>query len=127
MDKKKKEVPSASERQKVLDSISAEELAKIEAHHASTKGSDPVDEEWLLITEFAMTFGWQAYLDTKADKIKGAEMRTLIAASRKLKAGKLYDQATASFIGAVSAQSKKPGQTFKSLTKDIINQTKADE
>ena len=131
--KKKKETNrslSAEERQKALDDISAEDLAKIQSHQASTQGAYPVDEEWLLLAEFAITFGWQAYLDVKHDKrenVTGAEMLTLLEASRKLKSGNLYDMATASFIGAGSAQSKKPGQTFQSMTKNIIKQTKVDK
>jgi hypothetical protein len=117
----------------LLDELSPEDLEKIS--QPSTSGASPVDQEWLLLAEFGLKFGWQAYLDAKNDavdengnlKVTGAEMLTLIEASRRLEARGLYDQTTASFIGSVSAQSKKPGQTFKSLTKDIIKQTKADE
>lgn len=115
------------ERQKALDSITPEELEKIKSHQASTEGAFPVDNEWLLLTEFAVTFGWQAYLDVKEDKVTMAEMLTLIEAGRKLKALDLYRASQAVLIGTGSAQAKKPGQTFKSLTKDIIKQTKVKE
>jgi hypothetical protein len=125
----------------LLDELSPEDLEKI--NQPSTKGAQPVDQEWMLLTEFLEIAGWQAYLDAKNDArfdpetgkrskdgvliVSGAEMLTIIESHRRLEARKLYDYATASFIGAMSAQSKKPGQTFKSLTKDIIKQTKADE
>ena len=109
----------------LLEELTPDELEKI--NQPSTRGASLVDQEWLLLAEFGLKFGWQAYLDAKEDLIGGAEMLTLIEASRRLEARELYDIATASFIGAISAQSKKPSQTFKSLTKDIINQTKADE
>lgn len=123
------------ERQKALDDITPEELEKIRKHQASTKGSLPVDNEWLLLTEFAMTFGWQAYLDAKNDaldengnlKVNGAEMMTLIEASRRLRHREMFENAQTSFIGAGSAQSKKPAQTFTNLTSKIVNKTKADE
>lgn len=117
----------AKNRQEALNNISAEDLAKIQAHQASTQGAYTVDNEWLLLTEFAKAFGWQAYLDVKDDRITGAEMLTLIEANRKLEAVAHYRNAEASLIGAGSAQAKKPSQVFKSLTKDIIKQTKAQE
>lgn len=118
---------TAQERQQALDNISAEDLAKIKGHQAKTNGAYPVDNEWLLLAEFAMTFGWEAYLTAKQDGIKMAEMLTLIEASRKIKAVTFYQNAQASFIGSGSAQSKKPGDTFKRLTKDIVKQTKVKE
>lgn len=114
------------ERQKALDEISAEDLAKIKAHQAKTEGY-PVDNEWLLLTEFAMTFGWQAYLSAKNDEITTMEMGTLIEASRKIKAAQLYQDAYAVLIGSGSAQAKKPSQVFTRLTADIIKQTKVTE
>lgn len=115
------------ERQKALDDITPEELEKVKAHQASTKGHQPVDNEWLLLTEFAMTFGWQAYLEARDDVLPLSEMLTLIEASRKIKATQHYQNAQAVLIGAGSAQSKKPSKTFNSLTKDIIKQTKVNE
>lgn len=124
---KKKQV-SAEERQKALDSISSEDLAKIEAHQAKTDGAYKVDQEWLLIAEFAKAFGgWRAYLAVKNDEISIAEMLTLIEANRRLLQVETFSNAHSSFIGSVSAQSKKPANTFKSLTKDIIKKTKADK
>jgi hypothetical protein len=134
-DKTPQKPADAKARQEALDSISAEDLEKIKAHQASTKGSFPVDQEWLLLAEFGMKFGWQAYLDAKNDSrdengnliVSGVEMLTLIEASRKIEWAKVYNDARSSLIGTGSAQSKKPAQTFKSLTADIIKQTKVDE
>ena len=131
----KKKLKDAQARQKELDEISAEDLAKIKAHQASTKGAMPVDQEWLLLAEFAKAYGWQAYLDVKNDKrdpngnllITGAEFLTLIEANRKLDAIQLFRDSQASLIGSGSAQSKSPSSTFKSLTKNIINQTKVEQ
>ncbi len=117
----------AQSRQKALDNISPEDLAKIEAHKSKDQSSYPVDEEWLLLAEFAMSFGWQAYLDAKDDKILTEEMLTLIEASRKIKKRQMFNNAQTSFIASVSARASKPVNTFKSLTKDLIKQMKADE
>lgn len=122
-------------RQEALDNISAEELEKVKAHQASTQGAYPVDQEWLLLAEFGMKFGWQAYLDAKNDAVDkdgnlivtGAEMLTLIEASRKIEWAAIFNDARASLIGAGSANSKKPSQTFKSLTKDIVKNTRISE
>lgn len=118
---------TAQERQQALDSISAEDLEKVKQHQAKTSGAYKVDNEWMLLAEFAMAYGWNAYIYAKSDLISTAEMMTLIEASRKLRAGELYDSAVANLIGSGSAMSKKPSVTFNSLTKNIISKSKADE
>lgn len=117
-----------------LKEISDQELEKVERLKASTAGHLRVDNEWLLLTEFALKFGWPAYLDAKNDtrdakgnlNVEMQEFLTLIEASRKLDNLSMYRNAQASFIGAGSAQTKKPGQTFKQLTSKIIKLIKAD-
>lgn len=111
----------------LLDDISAEDLAKIEAHQAETKGAMPVDVEWLLLAEFAKAYGWEAYMAAKNDEISAAEMLTLIEANRRLESRRMFEDAQTAFVGAVSAQTKKPTNTFKNLTKDIIKRTKVDQ
>lgn len=113
-------------RQKALDDISQEDLEKIEKYTASTKGAAKIDEEWLLLTEFALKFGWQAYMEVKSDRISFKEMITLIEASRRLEQFDLYKLSSASFIGSVSANQKKPGSTFNNLTKGMQRKMKAD-
>lgn len=118
----------AQARQDALDNLSPEELEKIKYHKASTEGRYKVDDHWLLIAEFAMAYGWQAYIDAvKKDKITLAEMLTLVEASRKIKSGYLYDMAHASFIGATSSRAKKPNSVFSKFTKNIIKKTKPDK
>lgn len=112
------------ERQQQLDNISPEDLEKIKAHQASTEGAYPVDNEWMLLAEFGKAYGWGAYKDARDDKIGAAEMLTLVEANRKLEALHLYQSAYAAFTGAGSAGAKKPSSVFKSMTKDIIKQTK---
>lgn len=110
----------------LLDEISPEDLAKVRAHKASTKGAYPVDMEWMLLAEFAKAYGWEAYMAAKNDEITAAEMLTLVEANRKLEARHTFLDMQSSFVGAVSAQNKKPTNIFKRLTKDIIKQTKVD-
>lgn len=125
----------AQSRQEALNNLSAEDLEKIQAYQASTAGAMPVDNEWMLLAEFAKAFGWQAYLDAKNDArdengnlvVDAVEMLTLIEANRKLEAIQHFKDAQASLIGSGSAQSKKPSSTFKSLTRDIIKQTRLQE
>jgi hypothetical protein len=122
---------SISERQAAFDNISDEDLAKIQKVTGSGD-SVKVDEEWLILAEFAKHFGWEAYKDVRkdfveVDVISSGEMMTLIAAARKLDHLALYNQARAAFIGTGAAQSKKPSETFKRVTDGIIKHTKADE
>lgn len=111
----------------LLDSITPEDLEKIKQHQASTQGSFPVDNEWMLLAEFAKAYGWEAYKDARDDKIGSGEMLTLIEANRKLEAIQLYKDSQSSLIGSVSAQSKKPASTFRKLTKNIIKQMKIEQ
>lgn len=113
-------------RQQALNEISADDLAKIKAHQASTSGAYPVDKEWLLLAEFAKAYGWQAYQDARQDKIMMTEMLTLIEASRKLEYIAQFRIAEAVLAGAATAQTGK-SQTFKSLTKEMINKMKVQE
>lgn len=108
-------------------SISAKDLEKIQQHQASTKGAYSVDDEWLIMCEWLRLAGYKAYQDAKTDKLPLAEILTLIEANRRIEAAHHYKNAEAAFIGAGSAQSKKPASTFKKLVKGIINMTKADE
>lgn len=114
-------------RQQALDNISAEDLKKIKAHQSTTSGSLAVDNEWMLLAEFAKAYGWQAYKDARDNKVSLAEMLTLIEAHRKLEALDHYRMAEAVLIGAGSARSKKPIATFKALVKEIIKKTKVQE
>lgn len=114
-------------RQQALDNISDDDLAKINAHQGKTKSLYPVDQEWLIMAEFAKAYGWLAYNDAKADVIDTAEMMTLLEANRKLEALDFYNHAQASFIGSASSKGKKPVDAFDKITKNIIKNSKADE
>lgn len=115
---------SAAVRQAALDNISAEDLAKIQKVQGKKIRVEPEDA---LLEEFAAKYGWQAYKDVKADKVSGNEMARLIAASRKREMKQLYLNAQAAFIGAGAAQSKKPSQTFKTMTAKLLKEMEVDK
>lgn len=118
----------AKSRQKALDDISPEDLAKIKAHQASTRGHMPVDNEWLIVAEFTLKFGWEAYRDFKADNIQLDEMLTLIEAARRVEYKNMFYDAQAVFIAtAASGASKRQAPLFEKLTRKIIELTKADK
>jgi len=108
------------------DEIDPKDLEKIRAYQARTGSTIKVDDHWLLLTEFALAFGWQAYRDVIDDKIQLDEMMTMLEAKRKLDYLNLYQDARTAFIGAGSAQSKKPSQAFKTMTREFIKKAKAD-
>lgn len=113
-------------RQAALDNISPEDLKKIEG--LTSKGNYyKVDESWLILAEFAMAFGWEAYMAVKEDRIQSDEMYTLLEASRKINDRNLHDQAQIMFMSIISAKSKRPGTTFKKMSKSLKNNMKADE
>ena len=112
--------------------LSPDDLAKLEELQTNTDGAYPVDNEWLIMAEWLSIAGYQAYLDARDDArdndgkllIPMEEILTLIAATRKLEAIKHYKNSEAVLIGSGSAQSKSPSNTFRTLTKEIINQAK---
>ena len=108
-------------RQAALNNLSKEDLEKVERFQQKNS-STPIDKEWMILAEFAMTFGWDAYKD--ADNITLSEMMSLLEASRKVQALRHYESAQAAFIGAASARSKKPTTAFKKATKNILNRIK---
>lgn len=118
--------PAPKKKAKSLLDIPAEDLAKVERARASTEGHVKVDNEWLLLTEFTLKFGWDAYRAVKNDEIMLDEVLTLIEASRRIDNFNHYRNAQASFIGAGSSRAKKPSSTFKQLTSKIIKSMKAD-
>ena len=111
------------ERQAALDNISEEDLAKIKQ---VTEKAFKIEPEDLALVELAARFGYEAYLDAKNDVMSSKEMAMLITGSRKLAMRDMYYSAQAAFIGAGSAQSKKPSQTFTALTSKLLKEMEAD-
>ena len=103
-----------------LTQAQLQRIAQRKAQDQATK----VDSEWLAIAEFGMYFGWQAVKAVLNDTITSAEMFMLLEGARKVNKLKLYNETRAVFIGTASANSKKPSQTFKRMTKDLIRESK---
>jgi len=117
------------ERQALIDSITPEEVAKIEAKNGV---SIKVEVEDIIEAEFLMKFGWEAYwsLYPEKDRAKGIgskEMLRILVASRKVDMGNMFKDTQAAFIGAVAAQSKKPSNTFKLATSKMLKKSEADK
>lgn len=115
---------------KSFKDITPEELAIVERLKGKSQKTNVYTED-LIEVEFLMKFGFEAYWAIYPNKdrskgITGREMTRLLVASRKLDIKNMYDAAQAAFIGAGSARSKKPSQTFKSMTKKLITLMKAD-
>lgn len=125
MEQSSPKLTDAQERQRSIDEISEEDLAKIEKVQSGSASN--VDQEWMLLAEFGKAYGWPAYKEARDDVIGLQEMATLIEAHRKIEALNMYKMAQAVLIGQGAAQSKSPSKTFKSLTKEIIKQTKVQE
>lgn len=108
------------------DTLSSEDLSKIQAYKGDSSGT-PVDSSWMALTEFAEAFGWEAYIAARDNKISSNEMYTLLECKRKLDALKQYQMAESFLIGAGSVNTKRPHQTFKRLTKYLLNRIKVQE
>lgn len=106
----------------LLDTLPAEDIDKILEHNNSSKGS--VDDEWMILGRFGAAFGYDAYKAAINDEVTLQEVMILLEAKDKLDMSQMYRDAQAAFIGAASANSKKPGSTFKRLTKEIVRRLK---
>lgn len=120
---------SPAERQRLIDNISAEDLAKVQRKISS---HIKVGTEDLLLAEFAIKFGWGAYKDVRrgyyeTEDIEMIEFMKLIEASRKLESLQLYKQAQAVLVGAGSAQSKNPSSSFTKMTQKLLKDARADD
>lgn len=106
--------------------ISPEDLAKVQ-RRKQIEADGKVNDVWLFLAEFGYYFGWEGIKAVREDKnFTMDEAVKLIKGARKVWSAKVYDHATASFIGSVSGQSKKPSQTFKKATTDLVKNSKAD-
>lgn len=104
--------------------LTQDELNKVAATRAKNE-STKVDENWLFIAEFGYYYGWQGVKAILDNEITMDVANILLAGARKVWAGHLYDHASAAFIGSISAQSKKPNQTFAKATKNLIREARA--
>lgn len=103
--------------------LSPEDQIKLDQYNNS---KTKVDDEWMILAEFAKAYGWEAYRAARNDEISLSELLTLLECNRKLEALDLYRMAQASFIGAGSARAKRPSSAFKSLTRDILKRIRID-
>lgn len=110
--------------------FTAEELEKVRRLKGEhTGGKVPFED--VLEAEFLTKFGFEAYwaIWPEKDRSRGIgidEMMRLLQASKKVDAHSVYNASQASFIGSVSAQAKKPSNAFKTATKGIIKEMKAE-
>lgn len=109
-------------------SLSKEQLEKLAKFKADKESSEiKVDSEWLAIAEFGSYFGYAGIEAILNNEIDIEMVQMLIAGQRKVWASQVVDMAQAVMIGAGSAQSKKPGTTFKKAIKIFTSKMKVDE
>lgn len=101
-------------------------MLKVQRARAKSELKTKVNDTWLFIAEFGTYYGWDGVKAIRNNEISMEEVEVLMMGARKVWNGKLYDHMTAAFVGAGSAQSKKPSKTFNTATKDLLRQTKAD-
>ena len=100
--------------------LKPDELKKVQAVRLRHEQTNPkVDQEWYFIAAFGKHFGWggvQAILNNEID-LGTANM--LMAGARKVDYAHMFEDAQTAFIALGSSNSKKPSNTFESLTKGI--------
>ncbi len=98
--------------------LTPEDLAKV----ATARGLDQkasIDPEWRAIAEFGTFYGFDAVMAVLNNEISADEMTQLILGARDVQREKNRDTAQAVFVASVSAQSKKPQETFNKLIKQV--------
>lgn len=112
-----------------LKPLTGDELEKVRKLKGESD-SVSIPYEDVLEVGFVLKFGFEAYwaIHPEKDRSRGIgiqEMMRLLMASRKLDAKATYDATQASFIGAISSNSKNPSNTLTKLTKGMIKEMKA--
>lgn len=116
----------AAARQAALDNISDSDLKKIEDRSRELE-SNKVSDDAMYLAMLGKHFGWPAIADAMEEKYEWYSWQfanKLLNAANKIEAGKTAAESYTSFVGSVSAQSKKPGTTYKMLTKGIYKAAK---
>ena len=103
--------------------LTTEELARI-AHRKQTAKRLSADAEWVAIAEFGKHYGWNAVMAVLNDEITSDQMSMLLDGARKVESLTLYNESMATFIAVSSANSKKPAQSFKRMTREFLNKAK---
>lgn len=106
--------------------LSPEDLAKVQRARARDN-KIKISSTWLYLAEFGYYFGWQGVQAIRNNELTIEEADMLLVGARKIWRGHTYDNASAVFIGAGSANSKKPKQTFVKATRELLKSTKADK
>lgn len=85
-----------------------------------------IDQEQLIIAEFGVFYGWGGVMAILNNDIDSETVSWLITAARKIRHSINYDNAQSAFIGAISAQTKKPSDTFNKATLELRKHMRAD-
>lgn len=100
--------------------LSQEDIDKVARLKAKHENKVDVEPEHLFMAEFGKHFGWQGYLALRNNEIALEEALWLIEAARIVDTRAEFAYTKAAFIGAGSANSKRPVVTFKNSTKDLL-------
>jgi hypothetical protein len=101
--------------------ITKEELEKVqrlkERHQVAS-----IDPEWYFIGQFGMYYGFEGVMAILDNKISMEVANKLMLVAQKIDYKRQYNDMQAVFVGSGSVSSKKPAQTFKKLTKDLLRE-----
>lgn len=81
-----------------------------------------VDDEWALVAEFGLYFGWEAVKEVLNDDISKDLLLALVLGARKVRSIDRYEATQGMFLAHVSTKSKKPADTFMKVTKKMRTQ-----
>ena len=97
-------------------SFTPEEVARLKARTIDAEEKSNLTPENLMVAEFGILYGYEGVRAVLNDEIGMSTMLWLLEAGRRVKSIDRYNDTQARFIASVSAQSKDPVKTIKSLT-----------
>jgi hypothetical protein len=106
--------------------IKPEDLAKVARNRLKRENALKIDPEQLFIAEFGKHYGWAGVQALLNDEVDMQTAIWLLEGARRIDHRTTFVMAKASFIGAGAARSKKPVDTFKKSTKDIVKAMESD-
>lgn len=107
--------------------LSDSDLEKVKRLKGDTSPvHDGIDDQHMLIAEYGMYFGYPGMKAILDDEIQLDQVIWQILAARKIRSGIMYDISGAVLAATASVNTDNPSKTYKELTKQMFNNSKAD-
>lgn len=86
------------------------------------KESTSVDQEWVILAELGLYFGWDAVVSARNNNLTMGDMNKLLIGARKLSVQKRYNEVIDMYTALAGSQSKDGVKAVKSHLRELRKQ-----